>query len=371
VLGKKLKIFLCALVFFSTVSSVFAVEEYVSQAYKEIDQVFVDKTEEILNDILQKYQDDKNYYLIENYAQKKIRRLILNDEYTFAMSAIVVVIENDLDNEEALEMYSLISDAFEEQKRQKELQKEREQKEIVRIEGEKNKQKGNVEKAYVASATAAGETVYVTGAETRLTSNYWKVDFGIIDFANIVDKPNNIMGFNYGVSGAYSYEYISEKKTLGFDLDASFKFLALGDTASTVPVMGDFGVVPKIAFNKVSENMFVRFGLGGVITMATSSADENAMSDFYSPLVGIGFEKIPVGSMKMGFYADYLAGHLLYKDIKFAMAGGADLAIPFGETERVTMNLTIGLKDQLFMKSTGVENRASVILAIGANNVVR
>ena len=44
-------------------------------------------------------------------------------------------------------------------------------------------------------------------------------------------------------------------------------------------------------------------------------------------------------------------------------------AIPFAELEQVKLSLNIGLRDKVFMKETGLENRASIILAIGAENV--
>lgn len=364
----RLKAFLCSLVLFAATSSVFAVEEYVSKVYKEIDQVFIEKSEELLNEVLQEYQNDKNYYLIQNYAQKKIRRLILNDEYNFAMSAIIVVIENDLDNEEALEMYSIISDAFEAQKRQVELELQAQEQEYARIEMVKEKQRGTVEKEYVSSATAAGKTVYVTGAETRLTSKYWNLDMGIINFTSLIDTGSSLNGFNYGISGDYTYEYISEKRIIGVDVNGAFKFLALGDSASSVPLMVDVSVLPKMGITK---NVFAKFGIQGVINAKTANADSTAMGNFFSPALGVSMEKVKVGNMTAGFGVNYLAGHLLYKDIKFAMGADANLMIPIGETERVEMNLILGVKDQFYMKSSGIENRASVILAVGAHNVVR
>lgn len=364
----RIKAIICSLVLLSAASSLFAIEEYVSKAYKEIDQIFVDKSEELLNDVLQQYQNDKNYYLIQNYAQKKIRRLILNDEYNFAMTAIIIVIENDLDNEEALEMYSVISDAFEAQKRQEELALEAQEKEIARIEMVKEKQRGTVEKEYVSSATAAGKTVYVTGTETRLTSTYWNLDMGIVNFTSLIDKANDINGFNYGISGDYTYEYISEKRTIGVDVTGAFKFLALGDSASSVPLMIDISVLPKMGITK---NVFGRFGIEGVVNAKTSAAADTAMDNFFSPAVGVSLEKLKLGSMTAGFGVNYLAGHLLYKDINFAMSADAKLMIPIGETEKLEMDFILGLKDQLFMKSNGMENRASVILAVGAHNVIR
>ena len=48
-----------------------------------------------------------------------------------------------------------------------------------------------------------------------------------------------------------------------------------------------------------------------------------------------------------------------------------NITIPFAEMEKVKLNFNIGVKDKFFLKDDGMENRASVILAIGVENVVR
>ena len=102
--GRKLKI-LSALLLLTVLSGkVFAVEAYVSEIYSQIDSCFTSKDESKLNDVLSRNTKDKYYYLIENYTQKKIRRLIVNNDYDFAMDATLALIENNLDNEEAVEV---------------------------------------------------------------------------------------------------------------------------------------------------------------------------------------------------------------------------------------------------------------------------
>ena len=66
---KKMKKILTVLLMLFISSSVFAIEEYVSEIYKEIDAVFVKKSEKELSAILQKNQNDPYYYLIENYTE--------------------------------------------------------------------------------------------------------------------------------------------------------------------------------------------------------------------------------------------------------------------------------------------------------------
>ena len=115
-MNMKIKALLAAAIIAGSTSTLFAVEEYVSDIYKQIDTVFSKKSDTELNAILVSNQNDRYYYLIENYTEKKIRRLIVANDYDFALTATEIVIENNLDNERAVEMYSSIQDAYEVQK---------------------------------------------------------------------------------------------------------------------------------------------------------------------------------------------------------------------------------------------------------------
>ncbi|MCR4742895.1 MAG: hypothetical protein K5866_08530 [Treponema sp.] len=361
------------MILFSAATSLFAVDEYVSNIYKEIDQSFSEKSEEVLNEILQKYQNDKNYYLIENYAQKKVRRLVLSDEYTFAMDAIVIIIENNLDNESALELYSMISDAYDEQKHQEELALQAEEAKAQRIEVAKERQRGSVDKEYISTATTSGGQVYISGADTKLSHSSWLIDFGLMNFANLMDTSYDpaYNGFNYGISLDYSYAYSSNEKTFGIDTEFSGKFLSVGDGSSDTPIFAEIEVMPKMAWTNFSKKFFLRFGMVGLVTGKSAEAETSrslTIDNFYSPALGMSLERLNIGSSYLTFNMDYLPGHLFYENIKAAASAKAMVTIPFGETEKFNMILKMGIKDYLFVKSEGIENRASVVLAIGAEN---
>ena len=206
----KIKKIILALAFSFLTTSVFAVEEYVSEIYKQIDKVFLAQSEPQLYDILDSNKNDKNYYLIENYAMKKIRRLIVKNDYDYAMTAIIVVIENNLENEAAVEMYSVISEAYEVQKQYEAELEYKRQLELARIEKEKEKQRPSVEKEYVAAKKSDGGSVYVSGKETKLTSYWWKAALGIVDFSYLMDQSSNVNALNYGINIDVDYEYTND-----------------------------------------------------------------------------------------------------------------------------------------------------------------
>ena len=67
-LPKKLKVLAASFMMLFSTASLFAVEEYVSKIYKNIDLIFVAKSGTDLNRVLSENSDDKYYYLIENYT---------------------------------------------------------------------------------------------------------------------------------------------------------------------------------------------------------------------------------------------------------------------------------------------------------------
>ena len=371
---RKLKV-LSALLLLTVFSArVFAVEEYVSDIYKQIDNCFTVKDEGKLNDVLSKNTKDKYYYLIENYTQKKIRRLIVVNDYDFAMEATLALIENNLDNEEAVEMYSVISDAYEiQRKHEAELEHQR-QLELARIEAEKEKQRGNVEKEYVSATKTSGGAVYVSGKETKLTSYNWKASLGMINLLHLFDKQGDISSLHYGVALDFRYEYTMENKmVLGTDAFAGFQFLGFAEDEKLVPMIGDIDFALKASFPQVSNKLFFRMGFDTVVTGKSDTAPDtdSVVGMFYSPTIGVKMERIPLGAVKLDIGADWLAGHLFMKDIKAAAAASMNVEIPFAELEKVKLNFNIGVRDKFFLKNEGLENRASVIMAIGVENVIR
>lgn len=365
----KLKKMLAIVILFLCANSLFAVEEYVSKLYKDIDVIFIEKSDEKLNNILQENREDRYYYLIENYAEKKIRRLIVTNDYEFAMNAIVVVIENNLDNEEAVEMYAIIADAYQVQLDYEAKQEELRQVELARIEGEKEKQRDNVDKEYVSSKTAEGSAVYVTGKETKLTNYNWDISFGLLDLALTNDASNKYFSMNDGLAGNVNFVYLLGKNAVGVDAFAEFDFLPLGDPSKVLTMLTDIEFAPKYGITK---NLFVRAGIlcANVSFTDTNTYASGIIKDFKTPLIGIELNKLELGNLKLSMNVDYLLGHLYTPGLDFAMQGGFNIAIPYANLERVRLNFNIGVKDKIFVKTSGIENRASVIIAVGAENVI-
>ena len=57
--------------------------------------------------------------------------------------------------------------------------------------------------------------------------------------------------------------------------------------------------------------------------------------------------------------------------MNLAMGGELNMSVPFTDMDKVRLSLNVGVKDTLFVKSSGIENRTRFILAIGAENVAK
>lgn len=375
--NRRIKTFFSVMIFLFASVSLFAVDEYISKIYKQLDKIFQEKSENALNNVLSDNNQDKNYYLIENYTEKKIRRLIVNNDYDFAMTAIIIVIENNLDNEQAVEMYSIISEAYEVQKAYETEQEQKRQLELARIEMEKEKQRVNVDKKYVStSKTDTGKSVYISGKETKLSSYSWKAMLGFLDLAWLMESTSGLNNLAYGVSLSGRYEYTFPNDVIfGGEIFADGHFLSFTqEKESIIPVFGEVEGLLKFSTVEISKNLFFRLGFGGIYTGKDSKAVNTvSIADtLLTPIVGVNFQKIKLPFANLDIGADWYAGHLFAQsNLNFAMGVNMNLEFAFASMDEVALNLNIGLRDKIFVKQGGFENRASLIFAVGVENVVK
>jgi|WetSurMetagenome_2_1015567.scaffolds.fasta_scaffold52962_2 hypothetical protein len=353
-------------VFLISIQSFYAVDSYIAGVYGKIDDAFLQKDTEALGVILQAAHTGENYDLIESYTLKKIRRLIVAGEYEQAQGAVLVVIDNNLDNTEAVEMYSAIDDSMERQKQYEAEQNKKQQAELARIEAEKQKEKISADKEYKSVKGAKGESVYLTGKEEKYTSAYWSLRFALADLMDVSDTQDMYNSFRYGLAGDFTWEYQFPRMTFGFDADAEAILIALYNDDKSM--LSSFKIAPKLYFKNLSDKLAFRTGVAGFIN--ANYKDESVLQGtFITPLVGIGFDHVKIGDKKLSGYYDYYFGHFAYDNLKSAMGAGINLCIPIAEMEKMQMGFNIGVKDDLFIKTEGIENRASVLLAVGVENV--
>ena len=381
---KRLKTFLLSVFFFAAAASAFAVEEYVSKVYKEIDVIFIKKADKELETILRQNIDDKYYYLMENYTKKKVRRLIIDNEYEFAMTAIYIIIDNNIDgdfeDEDAVDLYAAIAEAYEIQQQYEYEQQQKALAEAAKKEAEKEKIRTSVEKDYNVTTTAEGKTVYISSKDERSENYRWNANFGMIDFGITSAKKLEKVLMDEGIALDVTYEYsIPKTIVIGGDLFFDFKFM----TFNNGPMSFNFEIAPKVAFPSLSQHFFLRLGFSDLAIL--KSRDENVLArntelsqnqnalygNVVSPLVGIQFSNVKIGNTALTIDANYLLSGLITGDYQ-AMSLRANASVPFAELEKVKLVFNLGARDTLLLlKGGGVENHISAILGFGVENVIR
>lgn len=345
----------------------YAIDAYVTVIYRRIDIAFINRSDSELNVILSENNTDRNYYLMENYTMKKIRRLVIDLEYDFAMKADLVVIDNNLDNMEAVELYSTIAAALEKQMEQERIIEEKRQFELARFNAEKEKQKTVLSKEYNSVQTPGGDTVYVKSKEEKYTSTWWKLAFGMFDGYLINDVGNSYSSFRYGISADFNYEYTFDKLLIGADLAGQAIILPFSGNDGTI--IGEFEAVPKFAFAGLTKKLQFRTGVAGVLR---SSTDETNLSGpFVSPLVGVGLSNLGLGKLSLSANADWLFGHFAYGGLNYAMKSSLNMGLPIAEMEKFKVSFNLGAKDTLLVRDSGLENRLGLIIGIGVENVIK
>ena len=380
---KKLKTFFLAVLLCFTAGSLFAVEEYVSKVYKEIDIIFVKQADKELANILRENVEDKYYYLMENYTKKKVRRLIIDNEYEFAMTAIYIIIDNNIDgdfeDEDAVDLYAAIAEAYEIQQQYEKEQEEKALAEAAKKEAEKEKILASAQKDYNVVTTSEGKQVYVSSKDERTENYRWNANFGMIDFgivsANGIDKPL----MSEGISLDFTYEYsIPKSVVIGGDLFFDFKFMQFNNG----PMEYNFEIAPKVAF-PFANKLFFRVGFSnlGVLknkdetllakNKTLAQIQEAMYGNVVTPFLGVQLSNANLGKVGLNLDLNYLFSGLISGDYQgLSLKGSA--AIPFAELERVKLVFNIGARDTLLIMSKGgVENHLSAIIGFGVENVIR
>ena len=380
ILTKRLKTFFLTLVLLLTAGNLFAVEEYVSKVYKEIDIIFVKQADKELANILRENVDDKYYYLMENYTKKKVRRLIIDNEYEFAMTAIYIIIDNNIDgdfeDEDAVDLYATIAEAYQIQQQYELEQEQKAIAEAAKKEAEKEKILASAQKDYNVVTTSEGKQVYVSAKDERTEKYRWNANFGMIDFGIVSAKNLDKPVMSEGISLDFTYEYsIPKSLVIGGDIFFDFKFMEFNNG----PMEFNFEIAPKVAF-PFAPKLFFRLGFSdlGVLKNkegTVSAAIEKVQSAFYgnvvSPLIGVQLSSVSLGNVALNVDANYLLGGLLTGDYQ-ALSFKGSLAIPFAELERVKLVFNLGARDTLLiLNQGGIENHLSAIIGFGVENVIR
>ena len=368
---RKLKTIFLAVLLCLGAGNLFAVEEYVSKVYKEIDVIFVKQADKELANILRENVEDKYYYLMENYTKKKVRRLIIDNEYEFAMTAIYIIIDNNIDgdfeDEDAVDLYAAIAEAYEIQQQYEKEQEEKAIAEAAKKEAEKEKLIAATQKDYNVVTTAEGKQVYVSSKDERTEKYRWNANFGMIDFGVLTAASAAKPLMSEGIALDVTYEYsIPKSVVVGGDLFFDFKFMAFNGG----PMEFNFEAAPKVAF-PFAPKFFIRLGFSDLNVLKSTQNQTNLYGSVVSPLIGVQLSNATIGNIGLNLDLNYLPGGLFTGDYQ-ALSFKGGVALPFAELERVKLVFNLGARDTLLiLKQGGIENHLSAILGFGVENVIR
>lgn len=363
----------------------------VGEIYKKIDMAVAAKSPDQISQILSENRSSSNYPLIENYALKKTRMLIITDNLELARQTSLAVIDNNIENFDAVELYSYIDKAILNQEAANQAAENRKRLEAERIAARNAKSKQGLESRgnYQVVSTASGQEVYRNEQQESFSSKIWTVKLGLADvvFQNVSDP--NYSSLKYGLAVAANLFYPKERFVFGLDFFADANIVTLmtdgGDEAASEKKKMDnkdfdspqeffFSgrIVPEIAFSDFSKHLFLRAGVA-VHALASNDRDiTNSANTFFSPVVGLALDNVSLGESQLRLFADYDAGHLFNSDLKFAMEFGGSILLPMAVNDKTKFGLELGVQDILLLRDGGgMENRAKITFAIGVGNVTK
>ena len=337
--------------------------------YADIDKAFASRSGDAVSAVLKGSSSSPSYELVENYALKKTRQLIIRNDLEFARETSLALIDNNVENYDAIDLYSYIDKAIlgeEQKKKAAEEKKQREQERLAAL-NEKAKQQIANKGAYHTLSTSGGKSVYLNEQEQSFSPLLWTVKLGIANVLfQTVTAPENYSSMKYGLSVGADLFYPTEDFVFGGEIFFDFHFLSL---TGEQDVMFSGKLIPKIAFTGLQKNLFFRLGFAAYPLSSKDTDVTGAVGAFYTPAVGLGFENVDIGAIKFGIHADYYPGHFAHDDLKAAAEFGTAFLFPLNVHERSKVSIELGASDVLFVKDEGIDNRIKGIFAIGVGNV--
>ncbi|MBP5283462.1 MAG: hypothetical protein J6Y93_02210 [Treponema sp.] len=347
-------------------------QDEISRVYTEIDSAFASKSADSLSKILKANSGSVYYTYYESYTLKKTRQLIIEDDLELARQVSLIVIDNNIENFDAVDLYSYIDKAILNEMAYKQAQENRRRLEAERLAAAQQRAREKIENrgTYQTVNTKSGSSVYVSEEKLSFSSVDWTVELGLANFMfQKVTDPAEYTSLKYGLALGLDLFYSTEHYVMGIDADVDMHLITMGQGEQEF--MTSFRAVPELAFSGLSKNFFLRFGFGAYPLASDYKDVTGSTETFMTPIVGIGFDNIALGEGKIGLHADYYPGHFAYDGLKAAMEFGAQIFVPMAVNDKTKIGLELGFSDVLFMKEEGFDNRAKGIFGIGVGNVTK
>lgn len=349
-------------------SLVCAQEIDIAAVFGQIDDAFTMESSDSLSVILRDNARSPEYRRIEAYTLKKTRQLIIQDRLAFARVASLTLIDNNIENFDAIDLYGYIDKAMltEESKRQAEENRKRLEAERQAALAARTKEQIDRRGNYNSTTTSGGKSVYNSEQMSSYSKVNWTLSIGLADVLYQKSSEPDYKSVKYGLGFGGRVFYETEDYVLGGEVFADALVLTMSGEEE---FFMNGKIVPAFAYSPLSKHLFLRLGLAAEYLKSEVLDKTGTVETFVTPVTGIGIDNLVFGQTTVALHYDYYLGHLMEDNLKNAMEFGGSILFPMALNERTKVGLELGVKDTLFIKENGIENRCKGIFAIGVGNV--
>ncbi len=345
---------------FSSFSVAHALEN--ERLVESIDIAFLRQSRSELSRVLEQTQTAPLYSDVETYVIKKIREALIFNRLEFAHFASLSLININLDNFEALDLYTRIGKALDAREAK---HKQEEEVRLAQLEVEKKQAdpiRENFEPEFEQRVSAEGQNIYFDLSELERYSPFnWGVNAKLMSLSLLSNPFEKGLKYGFGLSGEVFY--IASAVTIGAELDISSHVITLSGNENFVT---EFNIIPAISFNDFSENIFLRIGFKGILDDAVDT--DNNDSQFFTPTLGLGWRNINIGNTQSRLCFDYLVGHVSLPDVKTAFDLGLRTIIPISEQDSFNINALFDVSNTLMIIGNDINNNLKISIGIGVGN---
>ena len=357
----KIKKLIFLILLLSSAVMVFSQTVLESDVFPQIDGAFMEKNPAKVSAILTKYKGTSYYKRCEEYVLHNIRLLILSNQIDLIQSMSMAVIDVNLDCQDAVNLYMTVEKSIAKRNARLAEEQKRKEQEAAYVAAAPEKTREEIRRDYTVVANkSTGETVFMNPVDTEYYNDFgWHAAINMLDLG-VYLKPDAEGAMNtnlkYGIAVDGRFYYRGDDVFIGLDGFADFLVV---DTAGADAVSYGVLFVPEISFKNLNRKMFFRCGF----------SNESTEGDgFFSPVVGLAFRDISIGSLEFNMYADYLPGHLFYNNINAAMGAGLEFVKPVAKFTSAQVLIKLGVREYLTLETSGVTSRSRVSLGIGVEN---
>lgn len=341
----------------------FAQDTFLLYMYSQVNDYVEIKNVSAINRILINNKHSRDYGKLENYILMKAREQLVVNDLDLAMDLCYIVIDNNLDNFEAVSLYTSIERTKREKEERERIEKEKAQIESIKQAETIKKDTEKIQREYqTITNTASGQRVYLDqDVDDYFQTVTWGMGLGLASFSAIIDIPQ-VEGF-YGISVLGNVFYRSDVIHAGIDVFAAMALSSFSDL-DFLPAKAEANL--NFAFPKLAKYLYYRVGVVGFLSYL---GEESFLpKQFLTPTAGIALKDIGTEAFLFGLNVDYHLAHLYNAEIGPGLSAGLNFFIRFADLKKADVGLIIGLEDSFFYTSNGFQNHAKINLSIGVWN---